>query len=49
PVSTNYRPSMPGPRIFGSSWAAAAPDKLPGVNEPCYCGSGRKFKRCCRP
>lgn len=22
---------------------------LPGRNEPCSCGSGRKFKRCCEP
>ena len=22
--------------------------KLPGRNEPCYCMSGRKFKKCCQ-
>ncbi len=22
--------------------------KLPAVNDPCFCGSGKKFKRCCR-
>jgi predicted transcriptional regulator len=33
----------------------AMPDKrprpryVPGVNEPCYCQSGQKYKRCCRP
>jgi len=21
-------------------------EKLPGRNEPCYCGSGKKFKQC---
>lgn len=27
-----------------------APDtKLPGRNDPCPCGSGKKFKRCCLP
>ena len=26
-----------------------APIPLPGRNESCFCGSGRKFKRCCRP
>lgn len=26
---------------------AAAPTKPPGRNEPCSCGSGRKFKSCC--
>ena len=23
------------------------PVKLPGRNEPCFCGSGKKFKKCC--
>jgi hypothetical protein len=23
--------------------------KLPGRNEPCVCGSGKKFKKCCLP
>ena len=23
--------------------------QLPSANSPCPCGSGRKFKRCCRP
>lgn len=31
-----------------SGFSSVTPDKLPGVNEPCYCGSGRKFKKCCR-
>jgi SEC-C motif domain protein len=22
-------------------------DSLPGRNEPCFCGSGKKFKKCC--
>jgi len=26
----------------------AAPAVLPGANEKCWCGSGRKYKRCCR-
>jgi preprotein translocase subunit SecA len=26
--------------------AAAAPAKLPGRNDPCYCGSGIKYKKC---
>jgi hypothetical protein len=25
---------------------AAAPAKRPGRNEPCWCGSGEKYKRC---
>jgi uncharacterized protein YecA (UPF0149 family) len=23
------------------------PAKLPGRNEPCWCGSGKKYKKCC--
>jgi preprotein translocase subunit SecA len=26
--------------------AAAPPSKLPGRNDPCYCGSGIKYKKC---
>jgi len=26
--------------------AAAPPARTPGRNEPCWCGSGKKFKRC---
>lgn len=22
-------------------------DKKPGRNEPCFCGSGKKYKKCC--
>lgn len=25
----------------------AAPTKRPGRNEPCHCGSGKKYKQCC--
>jgi hypothetical protein len=25
----------------------APPTETPGRNEPCYCGSGRKYKVCC--
>lgn len=27
--------------------AATTPSKLPRPNEACYCGTGRKFKKCC--
>jgi SEC-C motif len=27
--------------------AATAPTPRPGRNEPCHCGSGRKYKHCC--
>ena len=26
---------------------AADSTKMPGRNEPCHCGSGRKYKQCC--
>src|SRR5207247_11423316 len=26
--------------------SSTAPSKLPGRNEPCWCGSGKKFKKC---
>jgi SEC-C motif len=26
--------------------SAARGDKLPGRNEPCWCGSGKKYKQC---
>jgi hypothetical protein len=25
----------------------STPGPLPGRNEPCHCGSGRKYKHCC--
>ncbi len=24
----------------------SAPEKKPGRNEPCWCGSGKKYKKC---
>ena len=27
--------------------AAVKVDKLPARNEPCNCGSGKKYKKCC--
>lgn len=26
---------------------AAVPETRPGRNEPCHCGSGLKYKKCC--
>jgi len=41
-------------RAFANSLApvlqpAQPPDVLPQANEPCWCGSGRKYKRCHKP
>jgi preprotein translocase subunit SecA len=33
-------------RMSGNGQPVAAPKKLPGRNEPCWCGSGKKFKKC---
>jgi preprotein translocase subunit SecA len=30
----------------GRPTSQSAPSKLPGRNEPCWCGSGKKFKKC---
>jgi preprotein translocase subunit SecA len=30
----------------GRPVSSSAPSKLPGRNEPCWCGSGKKFKKC---
>jgi uncharacterized protein YecA (UPF0149 family) len=32
-------------RLFGIP-AATAPGRVPARNEPCWCGSGDKYKRC---
>lgn len=36
-------------RNFGSTWCEAEEtrDPVPGRNDPCFCGSGKKFKKCC--
>jgi uncharacterized protein len=34
-------------RRGAASQAASRPGHEPGRNDPCPCGSGRKFKRCC--
>jgi uncharacterized protein len=31
-----------GPRVEAAQASAS-----PGRNDPCYCGSGKKFKKCC--
>lgn len=40
------------PAFLSSSGAKRTPDRRPGPklnpNDPCPCGSGRKFKRCCQ-
>jgi hypothetical protein len=35
--------------MFGKKAAAKeeVPASLPGRNDPCHCGSGKKYKKCC--
>ena len=39
PETVSYRQAPPA--------ISATPEKNIGPNEPCHCGSGRKFKKCC--
>jgi uncharacterized protein YchJ len=37
-------------RVYGSWQSEEITEtdfKIPGRNEPCFCGSGKKFKKCC--
>jgi tetrahydromethanopterin S-methyltransferase subunit E len=36
-------------RIEAKARWKLTPKKLLGVNEPCPCGSGKKYKKCCIP
>ena len=38
-------------RVLGKLRApeASAPEKKPARNEPCWCGSGKKYKKCHQP
>jgi len=40
------RPTAAGSATVGAAGRVAAPSKV-GRNDPCPCGSGAKFKRCC--
>ena len=34
--------------MFGKKTAdTSLPAQLPGRNDPCHCGSGKKYKKCC--
>jgi hypothetical protein len=37
------------PAIRYTRWMIAPTTTRPGRNEPCACGSGRKYKQCCLP
>ena len=44
---SGYQSGLPKASIFDGTLPLG--EKIPGVNEPCFCGSGRKYKKCCRP
>jgi uncharacterized protein YecA (UPF0149 family) len=49
----NYypKPIIVGTRVlinFGQTYTEiSGSDILPGRNDPCFCGSNKKFKKCC--
>jgi hypothetical protein len=46
-VSPRTRLSVPSaPLVPALAAGAPAPRRRPGRNEPCWCGSGKKYKRC---
>ena len=51
PGSSKSQPSAPRPAAAGPLAAEPPSDPLPprkaGRNEPCPCGSGKKYKKCC--
>ena len=57
PATRSAPQSTPPPPHFAESWEPTEPVAAPvasrgrrvGRNDPCPCGSGKKFKKCCRP
>ena len=52
PIRLGYDPVTGDARASFASQLARSGDALPwppGRNDPCWCGSGRKYKRCCGP
>ncbi len=39
---------LPPPKDDAATDAGSTKRKKPGANDPCSCGSGKKFKKCCR-
>jgi hypothetical protein len=40
-------PERPPPRVIGNGETIRRPIPKLGRNDPCHCGSGKKYKRCC--
>ena len=52
PILTNlnikdHLPERPPPKVIGSGGTLRRPVAKVGRNDPCHCGSGKKYKRCC--
>ncbi|MFT6984940.1 MAG: hypothetical protein ACJAT7_000743 [Psychromonas sp.] len=41
-------PASPPHKIIGGSYTMRRAVEKQGRNEPCHCGSGKKYKKCCR-
>ena len=46
---TNIRGMTSCPNIFGRTYTVVRDAPKIGRNEPCHCGSGKKYKKCCGP
>lgn len=43
----DYLPERPPPKVISSGGTLRRPVAKIGRNDPCHCGSGKKYKRCC--
>jgi len=43
----DHLPERPPPKVIGSGGTLRRPVAKVGRNDPCHCGSGKKYKRCC--
>jgi hypothetical protein len=47
PVKRPMKPSdLPLPQVAAAVQRVESPERKPNRNDPCWCGSGRKYKRC---
>jgi uncharacterized protein len=46
-VAAEWRRQIPEPSTGQGHGAGARNDREPGRNDPCPCGSGKKYKKCC--
>jgi len=47
PVKRPMKPSdLPLPQVAAAAQRVESPERKPNRNDPCWCGSGKKYKRC---